>query len=49
MRPEDTVEVVVAMADGVKLVSAHELALEAKSYKADGTGRRRGTRGAHRG
>ena len=49
MRPEDTADAVVAMASGENPAGVHGWALEAMIHEVKGTGRRRGTRGSHRG
>ena len=48
-RPEDTADAVVAMAGGENPAAIHGWALEAMIHEVKGTGRRRGTRGSHRG
>jgi len=48
-RPEDTADAVVAMASGENPAGVHGWALEAMIHEVKGTGRRRGTRGSHRG
>jgi len=47
MRPKDTADAVVAMADGENPTGVHGWALEAMIHEFKGTGRRRGTRGSH--
>jgi len=48
-RSEDTTDAVVAMASGENPAGVHGWALEAMIHEVKGTGRRRGTRGSHRG